>query len=500
MTDVVVTGVGAVTPLGIGAPALFERWAAGEVGIEDGEGRCREFDADRPPLGQGRAPRGPLHAVRARRLDRGARRRRLGRRTALRRRRGRLDHRDGHRRAGHDRGQRPPRSSSTGPSSVSPLAVPLMMGNAAAAAVSMRHGLRGPGFGTMSACSSGADAIGTAMRAIARGDAVAIVAGGAEAALTPLSHRGLRRAGRALGDRHLAALRRPPRRLRDGRGRGRARARERRRRAGARRAVLAVLRGYGATADAHHVTAPDPAGSGARRGDRARPSRDAGFDPGRRRLRQRAWHLDAAQRPRRDARAQGGVFGARAATRPVSSTKSAIGHLLGAAGRGRGGRDDPRAARAADPTDARPRGSPTPSSTSTSCPERPAARARRRAAGDRDLQLVRLRRPQHRAVSGGNMTLALVPRPDERLTPLERLEVLCDPGLARPAAHRGALAAHGGEGAAGRRGARRQRARRRPRGRASSRRTPRSRAARSARPTPRRSSPCSSSRSARACR
>ena len=74
-----------------------------------------------------------------------------------------------------------------GPKHVSPLAVPLMMGNAAAAAVSMRHGLRGPSFGTVSACSSGADAIGTAMRAIKYGDALAVVTGGAEAALTPLS-------------------------------------------------------------------------------------------------------------------------------------------------------------------------------------------------------------------------------------------------------------------------------------------------------------------------
>ncbi len=74
-----------------------------------------------------------------------------------------------------------------GPKHVSPLAVPLMMGNAAAAAVSMRHGLRGPAFGTVSACSSGADAIGTAIRAIRHGDAIAVVTGGAEAALTPLS-------------------------------------------------------------------------------------------------------------------------------------------------------------------------------------------------------------------------------------------------------------------------------------------------------------------------
>ena len=92
-----------------------------------------------------------------------------------------------------------------GPKHVSPLAVPLMMGNAAAAAVSMRHGLRGAAFGTVSACSSGADAIGTAMRAIQYGDADAVVdrrrRGGADAALAGR----LQRARRALGERHLAA-------------------------------------------------------------------------------------------------------------------------------------------------------------------------------------------------------------------------------------------------------------------------------------------------------
>ena len=148
MTEVVVTGVGAVTPLGLGAATLHERWAAGVCGIADGEGRCREFVADRASLGQGGATRRPLHAARARRVDRGARRRRLGRGAALRpaTRIGSI--------IGTGIGGIGTIEANDlamfehGPKHVSPLAVPLMMGNAAAAAVSMRHGLRGPRFGT----------------------------------------------------------------------------------------------------------------------------------------------------------------------------------------------------------------------------------------------------------------------------------------------------------------------------------------------------------------
>ena len=79
--EVVVTGVGAVTPLGVGARTLHERWRAGESGIEDGVGRCAEFDPTEHLLQEGGAPRRPLHAVRARRRRRGARRGRLGRRS-----------------------------------------------------------------------------------------------------------------------------------------------------------------------------------------------------------------------------------------------------------------------------------------------------------------------------------------------------------------------------------------------------------------------------------
>ncbi len=119
---------------------------------------------------------------------------------------------------------------------VSPLSVPLMMSNAGAGALSMRHGLRGPSYAVSSACASGAHAIGSALRMLqsrrSRRGRRRRLGGGPHAARAG----GLQRAGRALADRHLAAVRRPPRRLRDGRGRGRARARARAGRARARRA------------------------------------------------------------------------------------------------------------------------------------------------------------------------------------------------------------------------------------------------------------------------
>ena len=114
-----------------------------------------------------------------------------------------------------------------GPERVSPLAIPLIMGNAAAGLVAMRHELRGPVFGVMSACASGTHAIGEAARMIRSGEAQAVVAGGAEATLTPLAKAAFGVDGGDVADRDLAAVRRPARRLRDGRGRRRARARVR---------------------------------------------------------------------------------------------------------------------------------------------------------------------------------------------------------------------------------------------------------------------------------
>src|SRR5205823_407326 len=74
-----------------------------------------------------------------------------------------------------------------GPERVSPLAVPLMMANAPAAAIAMRFGLHGPSYGTVSACAAGAHAVGAALRMIQVGEADAVVCGGSEAALTELA-------------------------------------------------------------------------------------------------------------------------------------------------------------------------------------------------------------------------------------------------------------------------------------------------------------------------
>ena len=90
------------------------------------------------------------------------------------------------------------------------------------------------------------------------------------------------------------------------------------------------MRGYGATSDAYHLTAPDKEGAGAAEAMRVALA-DAGADPRGHRVHQRARHLDPAQRPRRDLAIKA-VLGDAAKDIPVSSTKSAIGHLLGAAG------------------------------------------------------------------------------------------------------------------------------------------------------------------------
>jgi 3-oxoacyl-[acyl-carrier-protein] synthase II len=329
MNDVVVTGVGAVTPLGIGATTLHERWAAGICGIEDGEGRCREFVATEH-----------LSVKDARRADRFTQLAlvasiealadagwadelpydpwRIGSivGTGI----GGIGTIEANDRAMFDGGAK----------HVSPLAVPLMMGNAAAAAVSMRHGLRGPAFGTVSACSSGADAIGTAIRSIRAGEALAVVTGGAEAALTPLS----RAAFGALDALSHSGISRPFDARRDGfvMGEGAgvlvlengeaARAR------GAR--ILAVARGYGATADAHHVTAPHPEGEGAAAAI-TRALQDAGV-AAEEIVYVNAHGTSTPLNDRAETIALKAALGEHVRTIPVSSTKSAIGHLLGAGG------------------------------------------------------------------------------------------------------------------------------------------------------------------------
>lgn len=325
MGDVVVTGVGAVTPLGVGARTLSERWAAGVCGITDGEAACREYD-----------PADHLSRKDARRADRFTQLALVAADEALAQ-------------AGWDGD--PDRAGCVfgtgigglatiessqdalreqGPRHVTPLAVPLMMSNAGAAQVALRHDLRGPVFGVVSACAAGAHAIATATRAIEAGDAEMVVTGGSEAALTPLA----RAAFSALDAISEAGISRPFDARRDGfvmgEGAGalvledgdRARAR------GAH--VLATVKGVGASCDAYHLTAPSEDGSGAARAIAAALA-DAGVD---------AADVDYINahgtstplNDRSETFAIKAVFGERAARIPISSAKSAIGHLLGAAG------------------------------------------------------------------------------------------------------------------------------------------------------------------------
>jgi 3-oxoacyl-[acyl-carrier-protein] synthase II len=220
---------------------------------------------------------------------------------------------------------------------VSPYSIPSIIANMAAGQVSMAHGLRGPSYCTTSACSSGAHAIGEAAELIRRGRCGVVVCGGAESTITKVGIGGFQ-AMFALSRRNdePGKASRPFDVGRDGfvtgEGAGilvleslsRAKAR------GAR--IYAEFTGYGASSDAYHLTQPAPEGEGAQRAMRA-ALKDAKMDP------DQVGYINAhgTSTPvgdRLECQAIMKVFGDRAIERklPVSSSKSMTGHLLGAAG------------------------------------------------------------------------------------------------------------------------------------------------------------------------
>jgi 3-oxoacyl-[acyl-carrier-protein] synthase II len=222
-----------------------------------------------------------------------------------------------------------------GPKRISPFFVPMFIPDIAAGLVSMRYGLRGPNFCTVSACASSAHALGEAMRIIQRGEADVMVAGGAEATVTPLTVAGFANM-KALSTRNDSpeTASRPFDATRDGfvlgEGAGilvlesldHARSR------GAR--ILAELVGFGQSADAYHLTAPAPEGAGAQLAIRA-ALEDAGIGVG------DVDYINAhgTSTPANDLNetlAVKAVFGERAYDLVMGSTKSMTGHLLGAAG------------------------------------------------------------------------------------------------------------------------------------------------------------------------
>jgi 3-oxoacyl-[acyl-carrier-protein] synthase II len=217
----------------------------------------------------------------------------------------------------------------------SPFFVPMIIVNLAAGNLSIRFGAKGPNLSQVSACSTGTHAIGDAFRVIERGDADAMICGGTEATVTPLGVGGFN-AMRALSTHNSAPQEasRPFDKDRDGfviaEGAGilvieeleHAKAR------GAK--IYAELRGYAATADAHHITSPAPEGEGAQRCMRL-ALKDAKLSPpdiGYINAHGTSTEINDAT----ETLAIKKVFGDAARKVMISSTKSMTGHMLGAAG------------------------------------------------------------------------------------------------------------------------------------------------------------------------
>ncbi|MDP2173509.1 MAG: beta-ketoacyl-ACP synthase II [Candidatus Cloacimonadaceae bacterium] len=217
---------------------------------------------------------------------------------------------------------------------ISPFFIPKMIGNIAAAHISIEHGFKGVNFNVMSACASANHALGTAMRMIQYGDADIIVSGGMEAAVSPLAVGGFS-AMRALSTRNdnPQAASRPFDVDRDGFVMSEGSAilileeLEHALKRGAR--IYAELSGYGATGDAYHITAPTEDGEGSSRAIEA-AIRDAGLKP------EDIDYINAhgTSTPLNDKGETLSIknsFGEHAYKLLINSTKSMVGHMLGAA-------------------------------------------------------------------------------------------------------------------------------------------------------------------------
>jgi 3-oxoacyl-[acyl-carrier-protein] synthase II len=222
-----------------------------------------------------------------------------------------------------------------GPRKISPFFIPSSIINLAAGQVSIRFGARGPNSAPCTACSSGAHAVGDAFRVISRGDADVMIAGGSEAAVTPMGVGGFA-AMRALSTRNEEPERasRPFDKDRDGFVVGEGAGivileeLEMAKKRGA--TIIAELVGYGMSGDAYHITMPPDDGNGAHR-VMLNAITDAGIRP------EQVQYINAhgtstPPNDRIETMAIKRLFGDHARKLAISSTKSMIGHLLGAAG------------------------------------------------------------------------------------------------------------------------------------------------------------------------
>jgi 3-oxoacyl-[acyl-carrier-protein] synthase II len=218
---------------------------------------------------------------------------------------------------------------------ISPFFIPMFIADIAAGIVSMMFNAKGPNYATVSACATSAHAIGDAYRTIQYGDADVMITGGAEATVTPMAIGGFANM-KALSERNDSpeTASRPFDATRDGfvmgEGAGILILEELEHALNRGATIYAEIVGYGATGDAYHLTAPAPDGEGAQRAMK-RALKDAGLEPG------DIQYINAhgTSTPANDfneTRAIKAVFGEHAKTVNVSSTKSATGHMLGAAG------------------------------------------------------------------------------------------------------------------------------------------------------------------------
>ncbi|HEX9130373.1 MAG TPA: beta-ketoacyl-ACP synthase II [Gemmatimonadaceae bacterium] len=218
---------------------------------------------------------------------------------------------------------------------ISPFFIPMFIADIAAGIVSMMFNAKGPNYATVSACATSAHAIGDAYRTIQYGDADVMITGGAEATVTPMAIGGFANM-KALSERNDSpeTASRPFDATRDGfvmgEGAGILILEELEHAVARGATIYAEIVGYGATGDAYHLTAPAPDGEGAQRAMK-RALKDAGLEP------KDIQYINAhgTSTPANDfneTRAIKAVFGDQAKSVNVSSTKSATGHMLGAAG------------------------------------------------------------------------------------------------------------------------------------------------------------------------
>lgn len=343
-TRVVITGMGTISPIGNSAQSFHEAQLQGKSGVR----RIQRFDpSDLPVQIAGEVDINPQDYMDARDIKRTDRFVHMGVAAAeLALQDAKLNPEDTDRTrfgsligsaiGGMDTWENQSRNAwERGVSRVSPFFIPMLMANAASSHVAIRYGLQGVASSVSTACTTGADALGSAYRAIGFGEADVMLAGGTEAIITPLVISGFSNM-KALSRRNDEPEKasRPFSAQRDGfvLGEGAAvlvlESLEHARARGA--TILAEIVGFGRSADAHHITEPHPEGSGALLAIRA-ALKESGLKP------EDVQYINAhaTSTPvgdKAEAMALRAAFGEAIEHIWVSSTKSMTGHLLGAAG------------------------------------------------------------------------------------------------------------------------------------------------------------------------